>query len=423
MTADDFVQTWQSVLTPAFPAPNAYQLYVIKGAKEAKEGRASPESIGVKALNPSTLVVELEQPAPYFLEMTSCHFFFPASPAMRQAAVSTEFDKVVGNGPFMQDRWKRRSEFSVVKNPHYWDAPQVNLERVTLVTLDENTALQLYNAGSLDWAGSPLSTMPQDAVATLKNSGKLQVASGAGTHWFRLNTEKAPFNNEKMRQAFALALNRKAIVEHVTQGNQQPAIGIIPPAFGFSHQDYFADNDVSTAQKLFNEALEENQLTKATMPSISLRYAANDRNHKIAQAVQQQWSKAFDIPVALDSSEPQVLLDRLRSGDYQISMGSWYADIRDPINFLEIFKSKTNPTNQTFWESPQYTTLLDQSSLELDPAERTLLLEQAEKVLIEGMPVIPLFHSAYNYMKNDHVTGEYFSPLGYLEFKEASKTP
>ena len=283
------------------------------------------------------------------------------------------------------------------------------------------SALQLFKAGELDWAGSPLSTLPQDAVATLKQQNNLLISNGAGTHWFRLNTSKPPFNNLKMRRAFALALNRKDIIEHITQGNQQPAIGVTPPSFGLKQQKHYSDNDISNAQALFNEALKEEKLAKAELPAIFISYASNDRNHKIAQAVQQQWNAAFGIAIVLNGNEPQMQMDKVKTGNYQIAMGSWYADIQDPINFLEIFKSKENPTNQTFWENEVYTSLLSQSSLELDSDKRKEILSDAETILAEEMPVIPIFHSAYNYLKSDDVENVYFSPLGYLDFKLAEK--
>lgn len=419
LTAEDFVQTWKSVLSPSTPAPNAYQLYLIKGAKNAKEGIASIDSIGVKAQDPHTLVVELEYPAPYFLEMVSCHFFFPVHPLTRTLGDKIEQEKIIGNGPFKLDTWTKRSELKVGKNPYYWDASHVALDGLSLQVLDENTALQLFQAGELDWAGSPLSTLPQDSIISLKQRNILHVLPGAGTFWFRLNTNKLPFTNEKMRRAFALAINRKSLVEHITQGNQLPAIGIIPPAFGIPSSNDYTDNDTETAKILFSEALQEENLSPNTFPSLTLNYAYNDRYHKIAQAIQQQWNQTFGINIALGSNESQVHLDKIKKGDYWISLGSWFADIRDPINFLEIFKLKDTPTNQTFWQSLAFVDLLDRANLEADPEKRLALLAAAEKVLIKAMPVIPLFHSAYNYLKNEKLEGVYFSPLGYLDFKEA----
>lgn len=406
VVAEDFVETWKSILSPTFPAPNAYQLYLIKGAKAAKEGTASAEEIGIKAPDHSTLIVELEQPASYFLEMVSCHFFFPVHKSMRTQS-ENQANTVVSNGPFKLEKWIQRSELRLAKNPEYRNAEKVDLDGISLQVLDEHTALQLFKAGELDWAGSPLSTLPQDAIAALKRQNMLQIIPGNGTHWFRLNTSKHPFNEKKIRRAFALALNRQAIVEHVTQGNQLPAIGIVPPSFGISNQNYYRDDNVSEAKRLFNQSLIDAGISKASFPTIAINYTSNDRNHKIAQAVQQQWVQAFGINIVLNNNELHMQLDKIKTGNYDISMGSWYADIEDPINFLEVFKSKDNPTNQTYWEDETYSALLDRSSHELDPENRRGILAEAEKILIEQMPVIPLFHSAYNYLKRDGLEGDY----------------
>ena len=420
LTAQDFVETWRSVLSPSFPAPNAYQLFLIKGAKEAKEGTLPLEAIGVNAVDDKTLVVELKEPAPYFTELVSSYFFYPVSKPMRVSGGEWNRNEVVGNGPFVLKSWKRRAEFLVKRNPHYWDAANVKVAAVSLQILDENTALQLFKAGSLDWAGSPLSALPQDAMASLKKQGLLKVASGAGTHWFRVNTMKPPFNNAKMRKAFALAINRQAIVDHITKGGQQPAMQLVPPAFGLRPQNYFSDHNSSVANALFEEALKEEGISRDALPPIALRYAANrDREHKVAQAVQQQWKKVLHVDVALDNTESQVLYDKMRTGDYQLCLGSWFADFQDPINFLEVFQFKDNPTNQTFWHSLSYARLLDRSSQATSERKRNALLTEAETELMAAMPVIPLFHSAYNYLESDRVEGVVLSPLGILDFKHA----
>lgn len=419
LTAEDFVHTWQSVLSPSTPAPNAYQLYLIQGAKQAKEGKIPVEAIGVKAQDPLTLIVHLEHPAPYFLEMVSCHFFFPVHASMRASEGGKSSREMIGNGPFQLDSWINRDELRFVKNPHYWDAAQVSLKGISFQILDEQTALQLFKAGQLDWAGSPLSTLPQDTIAPLKEANQLKIMPAGGTYWFRLNTKRLPFSNEKMRHAFSLALDRNALVEHITQGNQQPAVGIIPPGFGVPSLSGYPDNRLETAKTLFAEALKEEGIAPDMFPEITLNYAYNDRNHKIAQAVQQQWNQALGIQVILGGSEPQVHLDRIKRGEYWISLGSWFADIRDPINFLEIFKFQDNPTNQTFWQSVAYIDLLNRADVEANPEKRLELLAYAEQTLMQALPVIPLFHSAYNYLQSDQLEGVYFSPLGFLDFKEA----
>lgn len=418
LTAEDFAETWKSVLNPSFPSPNAYQLFVIQGARAAKEGKLPLGEVGIAATDPHTLVVKLEEPTPYFLELTSCPFYFPVCHALRSGKIVSD-NACNGNGPFCFKNWERRSEFNVVKNPLYWDAANVTLPGVSLYTLDEHTAYVLYQGRGIDWVGSPLTTLPQDSIAMLNAQGQLEVAQGAGTHWIRLNTEKPPFTSKTMRRAFAFAIDRGAIVDHVTQGNQQAALAIVPPSLGWHSQSDLEDDQIAKAQGLFNTALSTASSTKSSIPKITLSYAAGDRNHKVAQALQQQWNKAFGIEVVLESSEGQVLKDKMSTGNYQAALGSWYADYLDPINFLEVFKYKTNATNQTFWENKAYIELLDRSSNEQDPNERLRILTAAEAILIDEMPVIPIFYSAYNYLKVPGIDGVYFSPLGYLDFKNA----
>ena len=420
LTAQDFEESWKSMLSPGFPAPNAYQLFHIKNAQAIKEGRLPLDQAGIQAVSSNTLVVELERPCPYFTQLLSCHFYLPVSKEMRNDQPNRGSQQLaVGNGPFLGKSWKPRNEFILEKNPSYWDSASVKIQKVVFQVLDENTALQLFLGGKLDWAGSPLSTLPQDAVASLKAQGLLKISPGAGTQWFRFNTQAIPFNNEKMRKAFSYALNRQEIADHVTQGGQLPAIGIIPPGMGIEDQRYFKDNDSVLAKRLFEEAAAELKAENSPQ-QVVLRYAATDRNHKIAQAVQQQWNALFGELVQLQSGEMHLFLDSVRNGEYQIALGSWFADIRDPINFLEIFKTKTRATNQTFWESPDYQALLDRSANELDATKRMALLAEAEQLLMSAMPVAPLLHSSYNYLVASKISGVYFSELGYLDFKNAS---
>lgn len=422
LTAADFVETWLSMLDPAFPAPNANMLYVIKGAKTAKEGFSPLDSVGIKALTPNTLNIQLEQPSPYFLELLMGHFFFPVSPGMRKQAVnySTTPEKLVSNGPFKLAQWKQRNEIIVTKNPRYWDFETVALDNIAFQVLDDNTALQLFKGGKLDWAGSPISTLPQDAIQSLKEAGSLKITPAAGTHWLRFNTQKAPFNNIYMRKAFNSALDRKSIVDHITQGNQLPAMGVIPPWFGLGKQLYYKDNDTLSAQKYYMAALIDLKNAGEKMPEITLCYSGNDRNRKISQTIQQQWNKAFGISIALESCETQVFYDKLKSGNYQISLGSWYADVRDPINFLELFKTKEISTNNTYWENAQFAHLLEMSSLEVKPEERNKLLSQAESILMDELPVAPLYHGSFNYLVSPRMTGVQISESGIMNFKNAS---
>lgn len=416
LTANDFEYTWKSTLDPQFPAPNAYQLYVIKGAQAAKEGKAPLSSVGITASDPHTLVVQLEKPTPYFLDLTTTHFFIPVSERWAKSGIK---EGIVSNGPFKLGTWKPTEEFTAIKNPHFWNHENVRLTRVSLAVIDDNTALKLFEKGSVDWVGSPMSLIPADATATLKAQGKLIYAPAAVSTWLRVNTGLSPFNHLKIRKAFNLAIDRHALVEYIIKGTHIPATGIVPLTFGIQTRPYFQDNDIPNAWTNFQDALKDMEISKDDLPSISFCYVATDRNHKIAQAIQQQWVNALGIEVRLEPCEMNVYFDKMHQKNYQISIGSWSADIKDPMNFLEIFKSKNNGTNNTQWESKEFAALLDASMTIRDKMNRLVTLGKAERLLMEDVPVMPLFHTTFNYIKKKDVNGVYFSELGYLDLRHA----
>ncbi len=420
VTAQDFEQSWKSSLNPEDPMPNAYQFYMIEGAKAYREGQAPISQVGISSPDEKTLIVKLEAPTPYFLKLTASHFFFPAHKSLRNKPNDLQDDThLISNGPFVLSKWLRSNELSVTKNPLYWDAEKVKLDQIIMYVLDESTSLKMFEANELDWVGSPMGTIPQDAVTELKGSNRLQIVPASGTHWFRFNTGSFPTNNNKMRLALSYGLNRKEIVDHVTQGSQLPAYRLIPPTLDMRPDALFHDNDVSIARNFFAEALAELNLSKEQFSQITLSYPAADREHKIAQAVQQQWEKNLGIHVRLNSCEPKCFLQKVREFDYQIATGSWFADFSDPINFLEVFKYKTNSTNRTLWENEEFINLLNASQIDTNTQSRNKTLAAAEDLFIQQMPVAPLFFAAFNYVKNEKVRGVTLSDLGILDFKYA----
>jgi oligopeptide transport system substrate-binding protein len=421
LTAQDFEYTLKSVLSPTFPSPNASQLYVIKGAKNVKSGKAPIDTLGVKTLDDNTLVIELENPTPYFLELTSAYFFLPVSQIWAESSndnPNASLDTIQTNGPFKIAEWQRNSQLSLGKNPSYWDAKNVQLDQLNLVIVDENTALQMFERGDLDWVGSPISFIPPDAVSTLRAQKRLLITPADGVHLFRLNTERPLLSNNNFRKALALAIDRQSLCEHVTQANQQPATGIVPLSYGLQNIPCFEDHDVTGAWTLFQEALKEENLSPDELPKIALLYPPTERGQKIVQAVQQQWKQALGIEISLEITDRAVFFDRLNRQDYDIAIGSWYGDYRDPINFLDVFKYKDTRTNNTQWENPRYVDLLDKSINTMDPYQRTILLSQAERVLVDDMPVIPLYYPTFNHLQR-RVKGVYFSQLGIIDFKHS----
>lgn len=419
VSAEDFAYAWKKVLDPQFPADVAFQLYVIKNAKAVKQGLEPMSSLGIHVVDSETLRVELEQPAPYFLELVASPCFFPVhkktderDPRWMENAAS-----YVSNGPFSLVEWKHQDCILAKRNLSYWDSEAVGLSEIEMVMVKEETELKMFEKHELDWAGSPLSQLPVDALKELKSGKHLHTKPVLGTYFLRANVEQPPFDNPQIRWAFALAINRAAIVEHVTQGNQIPATSIVPLSMELQKEPYFTDGDTEMAGMLFDTTLQELGLKKERFPEVVLTYAMNERNHLIAQALQEQWREALGVHVKLEGIERKVYFDRLSKRDYQLASGNWLADFNDPISFLEVFKCKAASTNNTQWEDSQYTALLESSMNSQDFERRKEILRHSERILMDAMPAIPLYHFTLLYMKDEKLKDVVLTSMGQIDFK------
>ncbi len=420
LTASDFAAAWKGALSPDFPSSNASILYVIAGAKAAKEGSAPLKDVGVTALDPLTLEVRLEQSTPYFLELLTHPIFSPVHQRVdRENPQWAQRDfSYVSNGPFRIDQWKPQHQILLTKNPCYWDHEHVQIDALRLEMIAEETEQQLFEKGELDWAGSPLSDLSMEAIPSLKQTGKFHTQAGLGTKFLRLNTGTPLLSSPQIRRALALAINRHDLTEHLLQGEQTPTTALVPPFFSLQEEPYFRDGDVEAARALFDEALTTLQLPRAALSELTYLYRSSERNHQLAQAIQQQWKAAFDIEVHLEAVEGKIFFSRIAQNDYQIALGDWTCDFADPINFLEVFKYNKG-SNHTAWENPEYVALLDASAT-LSGTERTQVLARAETLLIQEMPIIPLYSINLMYVSQPYLKNVVLSPGGVIDFKWAS---
>lgn len=416
VTAHDFEYAWKKVLDPTFASDYAYMLYPIKNAKLAREGKCSIDEVGIKALDDHKLLVQLELPTPYFLELMAFPTYFPVNKNHIPSG-----DKLVSNGPFQLDSWHAQSDLSLRKNPSYWDAEAVHLDRIVFTIISDNqTECVLFEKEELDWLGQPVShNISKETLEKMKEEGRASSYPIAGTFWLKFNTNKAPFDSLKIRQAFAYALNRQEIIEHILQGDQVAATGPLPPSMLLNQGPYFQDGNTRLAKQLFEEVLIENGWTLASFPAIILHCPPKERDTKIVQLVQEQWKKTFGIDVCLETVEDQLYQRNVKLGLFQVGTGQWIADFNDPLAFLELFKHADNGINDTGWSDPEYTSLLDLSLRETDLEKRRALLHLAEMRLVEGMPIIPLYHYAFDYAKKGYVEDVFLSPLGIADFKQA----
>lgn len=433
VTAHDFEYAWKSVLTPLFPAEFAHQLFIVENGAKAKRGEVPVDTIGVHALDDKTLVVRLDHPNPYFLHITAFPIYYPVCQAVaieNPIWASEQGDAFVSNGPFKLIQWRHGSELKACKNLNYWDKEEVYLDTIVMSMIeDEHTELNMYENGELDWAGSPNSSIPPEALPALKKERfeELFIKPIASTFCFKFNTKAPPFHSLKIRRAFAAAINRASLIDNILQAEQQVAYSLLPPCMRpeelAQNTPPYQDGDDENALVLFEEALIENGWTRETFPPITLMFSKSEKHQKTAQAIQQTWNKTFGIKVTLQSYEWNTFITRLSKHDYQVGGRGVVSDLLDPINLLDLYKfsndSELGKNNDTQWEDEQYKTLLNEATVTTHVAKRNQLLAEAEKVLMRDMPIAPLYHSTACYMKKPYVKGVYLSELCDLDFKKA----
>ncbi len=414
VTSYDFTRTWKTILSPDFPCSNAFLFYCIFNAEAAKNGRIPLTEVGIHAPDPYTLIVELEHPTPYFLELLSFCTFFPVH--------ST--DETLSNGPFILKKWTHQEELLFTKNPHYISSSKTLLNSIHISIVNSPlTALQMYENGEIDLIGDPFSTIPPDVLSQLSQTDSLQ-APVAATIFITFNTTKTPFSHKKLRKAFNLAIHREEILTHLLSPQETTAFSAIPPSLKKGNLTHFyKDNDIQKARKLFTEALEELHMSaKELENSLIYLYSTLPPHGEIAQILQQQWLHAFGIRISLQNKESKSLLEHLQKKNYLFAQTTYRAQYLDPLSLLERFQYKENSKNYPSWENPLYQKLLQQSYLQ-EGIERLAILEQAEALLLEEIPIAPLFHLGLHYLKKPYLHNIQLSPSGGIFFERLEIDP
>lgn len=424
LTAYDFEQTWKTILSPSFATSVASDFYVIKNAQKVKEGKLSAELLGVKALNEKTLIVNLERPVPYFLNLICSSYFFPVPQhiILHNPQWSDQAKSFIGNGPFVIKDWQHQNEIHLEKNPFYWDNQKVVLETVHLTIVeDETTELNMFESGELDWSGSPLSSLPPDAIQALAKQNRLHIYPMAGVYYYVFNVSKPPFHNANFRKALALAINREQIIKNITQASQKPALRYVPPLLWDIDKEhrYYEDAAILQARKFLALALKELDSNIESLPPITLSYNSAIGHHIIAQAIQNQWLENLGLRVKLENKEWKVFLDELAHGQFQVARLGGIANYHDPLSFLDTFRQKDHFSNYSSWSNESYCALIERAENTLDIMEREKILRQAEAILMEEMPVMPIYFYTGSYVKQPYVKGVYLSDLSDMDLKSA----
>lgn len=420
VTAGDFEKTFLDCLNPLFPSPQAHLLYDIQNAQECKQGKVSPSSVGVRSLDSKTLQITLKHPNPCFLQILANSALVPICRSQEEKKPSwPNHPGFACNGPFMLESWDRGVEIVLKRNPLYTggSSPQIDTVRITLID-NETSALHMYASGYIDVIGTPFSQIPMPYLKDLKAQKVLYVRPVAASMYCSFNTSAYPFNNVNLRKALATAINRQEIIEHITMLDDEPALGAIPPILKKGKVlKVIRDGDVQAARQYFELARQELGIQAKDFPPITLYYWPFELNNKISQTLQQQWAKTLGLKIKIEMIDFKTLLTKVQNGTYQLAIFAWSAEYADPLALLQQFRLPNDAKNYCRWESAPFNACLDASALEADPEKRLELLEKAEAILMEAMPIAPLFHWNFPLLIQSRISGFTLDPLGMVSLE------
>lgn len=393
VTAQDFVRSWERVLNPATAADYAPQLYPLLNAKAYNDSKITDFSqVGVRALDDRTLECTLENPIPYWIDLCAFMTLVPVHmPTLEKHGGSwIKPGRLVGNGPYLLEDWRIDDHIRLRKNPDYWDAANVRMKTVDVLPITEaNTAMNYFLTGQADLMMDK-GMVPVSLVPKLKQQEYFHTGPFLGTWFIRANVTKAPFNDPRVRLAFSLAVDRKRIVEKITQLGEQTAMSFTPPGAGKNYQP--------PAGPEFNPQRARELLAEAGFPEgkgfprVEYLYLPLPIERNIAVELQDMWRENLGVTVSLTKQEQKIWLSSMRELSYDLCRSSWVGDYNDPNTFLECF-TIGNGNNRTGWKNPRYDELIASAAREADVVKRHVLFQEAEKILVsEEAPIFPVYH-------------------------------
>lgn len=431
VTANDFKFSWLRALNPSTAAEYAYQLFYIKNAEAYNSGKATAEEVGIEVVDEHTLVVTLEAPTVYFAELMA----FPTYMPLREDIVSeneegwaTKPETYVSNGPFTLTEWTMKDRFVVVKNENYWDKDSIKLPGIEfLMVTDENTAYASLQSEEFDM----VETVPSAEIENAVNSGLATIYPNLGTYMLVFNVGKQStlspevqkaLSNPLVRRALSIAIDRESIVKEVTKGGQIAAYSFVPQGIlnengeDFASTKYYDETkaNIEEAKALLAEA---GYPDGKGMPTLEFMYNSEGAHKSVAQVIQQDWAQ-LGVKVELANQEWKVFLNTRQEGQYQIARHGWSGDYVDPMTFLDLWVTNGG-NNDAGYSNAEYDALVNKAKAEADIDVRWKLMQDAEAILMEDMPIIPLYYYTKVRAAQDYVKGVRSSSLGHVIFNDA----
>lgn len=440
--AQDFEYAWKRALNPDTASEYAFQLFYLKNGEAYNQSqnpkaakKATVDEVGVKATDDYTLDVTLEGATPYFLSLMA----FPTYMPIRKDIIeknpkdwATKPETYVSNGPFMMKELKMKDSINFVKNSNYWDTKNVKLDQIQFKVLDqESSYLAAFKTGQIDMLDKP----PVQEIPSLLKDNIATSYPYLGTYYydFNISANAANVNPEaakalkdvRVRKALSLAIDREAITSKVSKGGEKPATSFVPSGVTdekgtkFKNKEYYKTTaNVEEAKKLLAEA---GYPDGKGFPKLELIYNTLQQHQSIAAAVQDMWKKNLGIDITLRNLERKVQLTEANKHNFVLNRDGWIADYNDSMTFLDIFTT-TNGNNYCGYNNPKYDALITAAKVEANEEKRAAMLHQAEDMIMNDMPIMPIYEYTEVVCMNKKLTGVHVSNLGFFYFRDADLT-
>lgn len=417
VTASDFEYSWKRALDPLEAYFNAPLLYVIQGAENYYKGIGSVDDVAIEAIDDKTLKVTLNSPTPYFLSLTTQPIFMPVRKDIIEEYGyywDSYVDALVSNGPYKISEFEYNEPIVIVKNEEYYNSDAIHIDKINIYEISDTISEGVsYLTGKVD----VLENMSSLTISALKQiDEELVEATGDSIYFLKLNISKNPINNAKVRKALSLAINRETITEDYYLGQRAAAAGLVPNGTSLSDGTDFREKagdyeitvdeaSIAEAKKLLTEA---GYSDPSKLPEIEITCA--QYSYDLVNVIKEMWEENLGIDVRIKALEVYELFNNIDNGDYVVALLGWRADANDPIQFF-----KEGIVDYSTFNNEELEKLLDQSN-ESSGAERDEMLLEVEKIIMDNMYVIPLYHNINFTAVNSSVEGLEKTSEGYLYF-------
>ncbi|MGI9876525.1 ABC transporter substrate-binding protein [Vibrio chagasii] len=409
VTAQDFVYSWQRFVDPATASPYSWYMEFTKmaNAKEIIEGKKDKSTLGVKAVDAHTLVVELETPVPYFVMMMG----HTSTKPVHQATVEkygdqwTKPEHFVGNGAYVLDQWVVNERMTLKRNEQYWDDEKTVLNKVTFLPIENQVAeMNRFLSGEVDISYD----MPIEHFKRMQKEHPedVSVVGNLCSYYYNFNTKVKPFDDVRVRKAISYAVDRDIVSNAIMGQGQKPAYFLTPEiTAGFNpNLPQYAKMSQKERNAEAARLLAEAGYSKDNPLEFTLLYNTNENHKKVAVALGSMWKKTLGLKVTLENQEWKTYLSSKDTGNFEVARAGWCGDYNEASTFLTLMTSE-NTSGGQHWGSKEYDAIIDKAIHSTSEQERKALYLEAEKLMAQEMPIVPIYQYVKTRLLNPHVGG------------------